>query len=259
MNNYSIAILITTFLRDKLLYSTLQTILTNRPNDSIVLIADQGYTSEEKNIEIDFFKSQMPLEYFKLPFDCGLSYGRNFLVNKAKEMQIPFCLISADSIQFIEKYDFSPLLDIFNKSEQLGLVGFELKNSKCPWEFNIEIKKNNLIYQYSHDYKEIGNIKFLKVDICRNIFLAKTNSLESLWDEEMKLCEHTLAFLEYKKRGYDVYWTDKYSFKRTNTVVSDEYNSYRKRQNDYLKLLKAKLNIFNVLIPIKKGHSNANR
>ena len=53
MNDYKIAILITTFLRDKLLYKTIQSIINNYPKDCIILIADQGYTDSEKDITIE--------------------------------------------------------------------------------------------------------------------------------------------------------------------------------------------------------------
>jgi glycosyltransferase involved in cell wall biosynthesis len=130
-----IAILITTFLRDNLLYKTLQSIVDNYSDNLIILIADQGYHSQEKDTTIEYYKSQIPLEYYQLPFDCGLSFARNFLVQKVSEMNIPYCLISADSIQFINKYNFQSIIDFLESNSSYGLVGFDLEESKCPWEF----------------------------------------------------------------------------------------------------------------------------
>jgi hypothetical protein len=65
----------------------------------------------------------------------------------------------------------------------------------------------------------------------------------------MKLCEHTLSFLEYKKRGYEVYWTDSIKFKRVSNHNNIEYETYRKRSQDYKKLLQQKLNINEFVIP----------
>jgi hypothetical protein len=230
-------------LRDNLLYKTLQTIIDNYPKDCIVLIADQGYSSLEKTINIDYFKSQIPIEYYQLPFDSGLSVARNFLVQKAFDMQIPYILLGADSIQFIQSYDFQPIINFLEQDNKRGIVGFDLDGSKCPWEFLMELTPKGIRLSSSNNYTELDGIKYKKVDICRNIFLAKTNTLLNLWDEEMKLCEHELAFLGYKKRDYEVYWTDYISFKRISTNTSDEYKTYRNRLSDYQKILRQKLNI----------------
>jgi len=243
MNNYKIAILITTFLRDSLLYKTIQTVVDNYPENCIVLIGDQGYSSQEKLEAIDYYQSQIPLLYFQLPFDCGLSAARNFLINKANEMNIPYIFMGADSIQFIQSYNFQPFIEFLKQDTKKGIVGFELKNSKCPWEFLMELTSNGIKMISSNDYVEEKQIKYKKVDICRNVFIAKTNTMIKLYDEEMKLCEHELAFLEYKKRGYSVYWTDSIIFKKVSTNTSDEYQIYRKRLQDYQKLFKQKLNV----------------
>jgi hypothetical protein len=243
MDNYKIAILITTFLRDNLLYKTLQTIVDNYPADSVVLIADQGYANSEKDITIDYYKSQIPLEYYKIPFDSGLSYARNYLVQKASEMHIPYCLLMADSIQFLASYNFNPIIQFLELDGNRGLVGFDLEDSKCKWEYLMEITSKGIQFSYSDKDTFFGNIKFTQVDICRNVFLAKTKTLLNLWDEELKLAEHEVAFLEYKKRGCEVYWTDAYVFKRISGRNNEEYETYRKRFGDYKKLMQQKLGI----------------
>jgi len=240
---YKIAILITTFLRDSLLYKTIQTIVDNYPEDCIVLIADQGYADSEKDITLDYYKSQISLEYFKIPFDSGLSYARNFLVQKASEMSIPYCLVSADSIQFNQTYDFTPIIQFLELDEKRGLVGFDLENSKAKWEYLIEITQKGIQLSYSDKDYFFSNLKLTKVDICRNIFLAKTKTLLNLWDEELKLAEHEMSFLEYKKKGYEVYWTDSYVFKRISGRNNEEYETYRKRFGNYQKIMKQKLGI----------------
>ena len=241
--DYNVAILITTFLRDSLLFSTIQSIVNNYPKNSIVLIADQGYASEEKEKRIKYFKAQIPLEYYRIPFDSGLSFGRNFLIQKAHEKNIPYTLISADSIQFTGEYDFSPIIEFLEQNEKRGLVGFELNGSKCPWEWKIEITLNGIKLFSSTEFIEENGITYKKCDICRNIFLAKTKSLLNLYDEEQKLCEHELAFIEYKKRGHEIYWTDNLTFKRHSPRNSTEYETYRKRLGDFQKSMRQKLGI----------------
>lgn len=243
MNNNIIAILITTFLRDNLLYKTLQNIVDNYTNNCIILIADCGYDSEEKKINIEYIKSQIPCEYYKIPFDSGLSIARNFLINKAHELNIPYCLMMADSIQFLHCYNFKPIINFLESEDKRGLVGFDLEESKCNWEYLMELTSNGIKFSFSDKYYYFENIKLIQIDICRNIFLAKTNTLLNLYDEELKLAEHELAFLEYKKRKYKAYWTDSYVFKRIKTENTKEYIAYRNRFGNYLKIAKQKMGI----------------
>lgn len=250
-----IAILITAFLRDSLLYRTLQTIVDANTKDCIVLIADQGYHDNEKDVQIDYYKSQLNLEYYQIPFDSGLSYARNFLVNRATELNIPYVLMLADSIQFMigYNYDFEPIIKFLEEDLKRGLVGFELIGSKCPWEYALEVIPEGIKFIYSDTTVQSNGFEFLKVDICRNIFLAKTSTLINLWDNEMKLGEHELAFIEYKNRGFEVYWTKAIGFNKNNSNTSEEYKEYRKRFQDYVKILKTKLNITGWVIYPKKS------
>jgi len=242
--DYKIAIIITTFLRYNLLYKTLQLLVDNYTKDCIVLIADQGYHDDEKDIQIDYFKSQIPLEYYKLPFDCGAYYARNYLINIANEKNIPYILIAADSIQFIQSYNFQPIIDFLNSNDKIALVGFELENSKCPWEYLIELTPNGFKFSYSTETIQFNEILFKKIDICRNIYLAKTKVLlDSPYDEELKLGGHELNFWNLKQKNYICYWTDYYKFKRANPPCSNEYKLYRARIKDFLKIVQQKLGI----------------
>jgi hypothetical protein len=206
-------------------------------------VADQGYNDDEKNITIDYYKSQLDLEYFKLPFDSGLSYGRNFLVQKANDLNIPYCLVIADSIHFNQSYDFSPFIEFLESDNSYGLIGYELLNSKCPWEFLLKIENETLYYLPANEYVVHNQIQYKKIGICRNVFLAKTEAILNLWDNEMKLSEHTLAFVELQKRNYKCFWTDGISFQRNSPRPSKEYESYRKRTQYYRKLAMLKINI----------------
>jgi hypothetical protein len=107
----------------------------------------------------------------------------------------------------------------------------------------MDVQPNGIHFIPSENILSFNDKNFRIVEICRNIFLAKTNTIVNLWDEEMKLGEHELAFIEYKKRGYKVLWTDYIKFKKSNAAGGDEYKTYRGRLPAYLKLLKQKLNI----------------
>jgi GT2 family glycosyltransferase len=233
-----IAIIITTFNRDELLANTVANILNYWNPDYRLFIGDQSPNDGKTQLYADFM-------YYDLPYDCGLSYSRNFLVQKAYDMGFKYVLLSADSIQFTQECDFRPIINFLESNQNYGVVGFELLNSKCPWEYYLEKKDNALYYIKSNDYFTYNNINFKKVDICRNIFLAKTEIILNLWDNEQKLSEHTLAFWNLKQKGYKVFWTDFLTFNRFTNQNNPEYDKYRKRTGEYRKLAYKKLGIEN--------------
>lgn len=240
---YKIAIILTTFIRDNLLIQTLQTIVDNYTEGCILLIADQGYRSEEKNTMYDYIKSQIPVEIHYLPFDSGLSFGRNFLVKRAKELNIPYCLLTADSIQFSEHYIFDNIINFLMTNEKHVLVGFELDGSKCGWEYNYTLQKDGFHFTYSNESTLWNEISFKKIDICRNIFLAKTEALiASPWRDELKLGEHEIFFNDLKEKNYNCFWTDSIKFKRKSNK-NDEYSTYRDRFGKYQEKMRQILNI----------------
>lgn len=245
---YKLAICITTFLRDNLLYKTLDSIKEFPIKEAIILIADQGYRNEEKSITYDYYRSLFNLEIDYLPFDCGLSAGRNFLIKKASDMQIPYCLISADSIQFDMHCDFEIIYRFLETDDSYGLVGFNLKNSKCNWEYKMHLDKKGIHFIESDEFVTFEQMSFKRVDIMRNIFIAKTDAIKNLYNENFKLCEHELSFIELQKRGIKSFWTDRFSFKKANSMGTEEYKTYRNRFGEYQKKLKKYLNIKNWVI-----------
>lgn len=237
------AIIYTTFLRDKLMYRTTQSIVDNYTKDCILLIADQGYQSDKKIAHYDWLKSQIPCEIYYLPFDCGAYTARNYLIRIANEKKIPYSLITADSIEFTQTYDFQPFIDFLEQDKNTALVGFELENSKCAWEYLMELTPEGFKFSYSNEWTETENIKYLKIDICRNIYLAKTSVLLNCpYDESLKLGGHELNFWNLKQKGYKCYWTNHYTFLR-NSDKFPEYEIYRKRLGEFRKKMKQKLGI----------------
>ena len=69
-----VTVCVKTFNRPKLLNNCLKSIRWNYPNIKII-VADDGNINQ--NIGFD-------VEYHKLKFDKGLSYGRNFMLDKVK-------------------------------------------------------------------------------------------------------------------------------------------------------------------------------
>ena len=245
---YKIAILLTTFLRDELLYRTLQTIVDFFPKDAILLIADQGDASNKKLSEIAKIKEQIPCEYYQLEFDCGLSFARNYLVEKAKELNCQYCLLTADSIQFTKNtQNLDSIIEVLEQQEEVGIVGFDILGRQS-WEYYLIITSGFKLIK-SEDYIEYNNQKFKQVDVCRNFFLAKTKLLiANAWDNELKLAEHEDFFYRLKNTGYKVIFTNAISACYQDDKPS-KYKQYRNRlYNEFSTQLKEKYHIKRWLI-----------
>ncbi len=212
-----IALLLTTFFRDNLMFKTIRNLLNYWDESYVLLIADQGCrTINDFDAKREALKqltaNNISFEYYQLPFDCGLSAARNFLVKKADAMNIRYCFLLADSIQFLAKYNLDPILSFLEEDNHRGIVGFDLYG-RPPWDRDLELIKNSYFYLMFPKRKpiEYKNIRFQPVDICRNFFLAKTESLLlNLWDEDLKLCEHEDFFWRLKNEDKlnQVFWTD---------------------------------------------------
>lgn len=221
-----IGIIVTTFLRDDLLYKTIQTIINNLPDNCIILIGDQNPTEAKLHTF-----SQEKVYYYGLPFDYGLSASRNFLVQEAQKLKCNYILLSADSIEFTKKYDFESIISFLESNKDYGLIG--LSDDSIPWNVNMElIPKKHWQLDISHTEKIIyNNIEFLPCDMCGNFFLAKIECLlENKWNNDLKLAEHEAFFWELKKLNkWKVFYTDYIVSKHIIAHNESQYNSYRQR------------------------------
>lgn len=247
MNHISpkIAILITTFERDELLYKSVQSLVENFFENCMILVADQGTPSNEKAKWVLETKTRLDnqFHYRELPYNCGLSAGRNFLVRLAKEKGCDYCLLSSDS--FLYNESLQNLNNIVkNYLWGYNLIGFDLKGSVCGWEAKLKLiegqafeldfieKTNRTARKFYIDMKSNKEINIWDIDICRNIFMASAESLlETQWDEKLKLAEHESFFHEYQKAGFKCGWTN-YIIAEKMKDRPIEYNKFRQRNFD---------------------------
>lgn len=264
-----IGIIITTFLRDELLFKAVQSILDNWIENFEIIIVDQGEVTTKKH---EWINKQSKIHYIPVLFNSGLSYCRNVGVQKAKELGCEYCFIGSDSFLFNESLKkIDNIVDILEKTNY-DLIGVELIPSVCGWEAKLNIikgkhfeldfidKDKKLAKSYitkaepSTEYQNedgspvlVGDIIYLwDVDICRNIFIAKTESLlNTKWDNNLKLGGHEDFFWRYKQNGYKCAWTNAlYANKMTDRP--NEYKQLRRTNfNEGLIYLRKKYNITN--------------
>jgi len=227
MESNKIAIIYTTFLRNKLSLETIQSIQPYLSEKMILLIGDQNKVGQGINHKYTNCKHTI---YYELPFDCGLSYGRNYLVQIAQKMGIKYCLLTADSIKFTEKYNFDPIINFLEEKEERGIVGFELLDRQY-WVYNIDLIPGLFFKLTKNNLKVVNNqeIQFTGCEVITNFFLAKTKCLiDNKWDNELKLAEHEDFFWRLKQTKYKVFWTNYIKAQYINQK-NTEYNKYRRR------------------------------
>jgi len=235
-----IGIIITAFERKELLTKCLDSLNKFKPSNCEIIVVDQS-----KEYNGDWICG---CRYYKVPFDSGLSYCRNYGVQKAKELGCDYVLIGSDSFLFnesIQKID--KIVDLL-KSSNHSFCGFELINTICGWEAKMKLIENQAFELDFIDKKEphqiINNIPFWNVDICRNFFLAKIDILLNVkWDENLKLREHEDEFMRIKQLGYKGLWTN-YIIAEKMTDRPNEYKQLRdKNIREGLIYLQKKWNI----------------
>jgi len=245
-----IAILLTTFLRDELLYQSIDSIKKNYSEDYLLLIADQGHKTNQKELYYNNLKKEINCEIYWLPFDCGISYARNYLVQQANQLEIPYCLLFSDSLLFAENYNWKPIIDFLESNQKFGLVGFSAKNEPDTWRGTITLVPNQYFLVDIPEEKPIvyNGINLLPVEMVSNFFLSKTKVLlDNPWDDELKLMEFEDFFWRLKTTtNYKVFYSDYlescYIPKMHNY---GEYKQFRRRSSGiYDKLVEKKYHIF---------------
>lgn len=201
-SNYSpkVAIIIPTIFRDDLLMDTIETIIENCDmEETKIIIVDQNKEetySERKRIFYETacsqFHSEKRIEVIKVPYDSGISYCRNVAVELAKEQNIPYCFITADSIEFTESMKKLPKLLTYMK--RYDIIGLDIKD-RIGWEGILRLIPNDCFeLEFIDKTCKLCSPKKLIIfhcDIVRNFFIGKTEVLYKIkWDNELKCREH---------------------------------------------------------------------
>lgn len=233
--NYpSIGIVSTTFLRDDMVIKWLE---YYRKLPYRIYLGDNGYQS---NIKDDLYnklnKEGHCIKY--LPFDCGLSYARNTMIQNVKE---DFVFLTDDDIFLITNLD--EILPIFAVDNKLGVIGGRLNNKvsniEQKYTSKLEIKDGSLNY-----YKQIKTGEYY-TDIVLNFALYRREVFNKIkYDNELKLGEHSSYFIRLKyESDWKVYYNEKLIGDHY-VARSDKYWKFRAR--DYTHFFKEKWKINNI-------------
>jgi hypothetical protein len=98
----------------------------------------------------DDIAAKANVHWFELPFDCGLSKARNFLVGKT---QTEFILLCDDDFVFRPDFTLESSLSLFERFEDLGVVGGCVPTFEYDTSGNVTPsgRPDYLAYELIHD------------------------------------------------------------------------------------------------------------
>ena len=236
-----VSLIIKTFERPDALNKLLKSIdkFYGKYKDSLnIYIADDSREPKEPN-----FKSKNKVHFFTLPFDSGLSKGRNFLVEKVKTK---YFIILDDDFVFSRETKIESLVDSMEQNPEFDIVGGSVYNyRKHWWQKKRKIKgnrsvslKNTILSRSKQPLRTVANHKIFHFIL--NFFIAKTDRIKIVkWNDNLKIVEHTAFFLDCMKHNFIV---AEHPFVRINHLhlkkAHEFYNKYRvDRANKFIEYL----------------------
>lgn len=219
-----ITIIVKTLDRYNCLVDFLKSVFKKYPTIK-VLVGDDSYNSSKEKILKQF--EEYNIEYYDLEEDCGLSAGRNYLLDKVKTK---YFILADDDFVFDKKTDLPSAFKIL-KEKDLDILGGFVRNYKIVKNkfdellvFFEKIIKYELPTNYIGSLKLDGDVfyanyivhsfpEYTDTDLVLNFFIAKTEKIKEIggWDNNLKLQEHTEFFYRMKINNLKVGFTNKLS------------------------------------------------
>lgn len=247
------AVLVTTFLRDELLFRCIESIRRYYP-DIAIFVGDNGMPDPEKTE----FCSEYKCEILELPFDLGVAGTRNEAL-KLIPQKYKYIVIVEDDIVFTEHTNLHMWRKILEAERKIGIVGGLLKLSPIEdqhYEANMRIDDNtHYIEKITNPvWKTVGDIKYFLCDLILNVFMMRKEVWDEIkWDPQFKTAfEHSDFFLRLKyktdKDGNPVFKNKKVVLKKNRFRIAytsdtwmlhkkdmhnSEYRKYRGRAEGY--------------------------
>ncbi|HOD54374.1 MAG TPA: glycosyltransferase, partial [Candidatus Cloacimonadota bacterium] len=167
-----------------------------------------GFLGKEINILIadDSEQPSLPdksypfnLTHFRLDFDQGASFGRNYLLSHTKT---PYFILLDDDYVFTRHTKIERFIHLIEKYPEIDILAGSVVNRgkkklDCACRMNID---NQVLYKLKKPYKIKDDLKFY--DMVVNFFIAKTDKIKELrWDDDLKTIEHSAFFIKAMNHG----------------------------------------------------------
>jgi len=237
VKQHEIGYIVINFLRKKETQNCILSLKRTAPNVKIYL-ADQ----DEPCGEMISFYEKNNVEYYYVPKDIGLSWCRNFLIEKVKE---PYLMWGDNDFIFTENHNMNHALTILQSNSEVGFVGGAVIRSGIVGHYErilSYIPKYKILIYIPLEVTEpepnyVNNIEYYYCDLTYNYVICKTEILKTnkllRWNEKLKCAmEHTDAFLRIQKYSdYKVVYCPSMTVIHGHVSGNAEYNSYRLRKD----------------------------
>lgn len=225
----NVTIIVKTFIRPECCVRLIESIRKKYPTITII-IADDGDISPD-------LSSFSNVEYLKMPFDSGVSAGRNLLMDNVKTK---YYLSVDDDMVFIESTNLEIPYNILEKNVEIDMVGGDVNG--IIYHGLLEKKDNIMNFYKTKEKKKINGYPIY--DIILQFYLVKTEKIIKIkYDPELKTVDH-MEFFWRAKDHLNITYTNE--FKIVNKSDKNErYDKFRSR-DIYLKLARQKMGIENV-------------
>jgi len=198
--------LIKTFNRSACLQNCISSIRTLSKNVPVIVSDDSDEIIKQRNRKI--INSYTSIKYLDLPFNTGLSFGRNEMV---KQVNTELCFLLDDdnyittldkiikAVKFLEEYQQYDIVAAVCK--QRGLL-YNRQSIAYSGVFE-EVGSNYIKIKPNHvkiDNPYLDNL--YETNLSLNLFLSRTDLLNQItWDDSLKLGEHEDFFIKLYKNN----------------------------------------------------------
>ena len=215
-----VTVCIKTFERPHCLAECVKHIRKRYPDIQIIVVDDSNTPGRNEHVD----------KYLSLPYDSGLSAGRNFAL---KHVSTPLAMIIDDDTMFIKDKCIENMLEVYNSSDEINLVAGRLfPNKRHEWHGKFIMNDDLELHFRKSDNSIAGHAIY---DFVINLFIADTKTLqENPWREELKIAEHTEWFWRVRDKMKCTI-CDAAMFKNTSDKSNPEYAKMRQRKQFWKK------------------------
>jgi hypothetical protein len=188
---------VTAFNRPDKLTTLLKSLWSRYPSAN-VMVADTG---DQYVDAASLCPPTASVEYFKLPFDAGLSAARNAIVSR---LETPYMLLLEDDFIVDERCKIAPMLSVLNAHCDIGVVGglHEMRYRGPAVGRAFAVKEDQLAPIAMPTHKTTDGVKFQISEFLANFALFRREFVQSnLWDERLKVGEHLAYYRVLRDRN----------------------------------------------------------
>ena len=205
-----------------------------------ILVAENAHF----NKDLKDFVNDHGGRYILMPFDSGVCFARNRLVEMANT---EFILVSDDDFSYSEEAKVKEMIKFLEANKEYTLIGGRIfeKGRVLEYQGYINIYHDHFEYvplDFENNKKdEVSGLMYQPADITFNYFVARRDEIKNVkWDEKIKVAyEHSDWFIGLKKLGGhkvaftpDAVVTHKPEHIQIPKEVMDQYKNFRNRRSD---------------------------